>query len=146
MGSTRQREKGERKKVGCAEGIGLGSRPRGEKGKEEKEEGHGLSCAEGEREISWASWAGPCGGRERKSEGRLGWAASEEKEGKKKKKSRPGSTRKWEKKCIQMHLTLNLKFKFKFKWKTNNKTIQWGMKCTKSILPYISFYSLLNCY
>jgi hypothetical protein len=48
------------------------------------------------------------------------------------------------KKCIQMHLNLNLKLKFK--WKTNNETMQWGMKCTKPIVPYISFYNLLNCY
>jgi hypothetical protein len=37
-----------------------------------------------------------------------------------------------------MHWNLNLKFKFK--WKTSNKKMQCGMKCTRPIFPYISFY------
>jgi hypothetical protein len=35
---------------------------------------------------------------------------------------------------------LNLNLKFKFKWKTSNRTMQCGMKCTRPIFPYISFY------
>jgi hypothetical protein len=45
---------------------------------------------------------------------------------------------------MQMHLNLNLKFKSK--WKTNIKTMQCGMKCTKPIFPYISFYGYVNYY
>jgi hypothetical protein len=31
-------------------------------------------------------------------------------------------------------------FEFKFNRKTNYKTMQCGMKCTRPIFPYISFY------
>jgi hypothetical protein len=50
----------------------------------------------------------------------------------------PKEKKREKKNCIQMHLNLNLEFKFK--WKTNNKVMQCGMKCTKPIFPYISFY------
>jgi hypothetical protein len=94
-------------------------------------------------------WAG-----EREEErGRLGRAMQEEGEGKEKgrlgcvvwKKKKKGE-RRWagpkvekereKKKCIQMHLNL----KFKFNWKTSNETMQCGMKCTRPIFTYISFY------
>jgi hypothetical protein len=72
--------------------------------------------------------------------GRLGLGRVEEK-GEEKEKERVGRAQKKKrekKNCIQMHLNLNSKFKFK--WKTNNKTMQYGMKCTRPIIPYISFY------
>jgi hypothetical protein len=81
----------------------------------------------------------------KKGLGRLGWAAREKKREKGKGKVGRAQLEKREKKnCIQMHLNLNLKFKFK--WKTNYKTMQQGMRCTKPIISYISFYGLVNCY
>jgi hypothetical protein len=73
--------------------------------------------------------------------GEMGWAGPHGKneKGKRKRGSGPGPISEREKKnFIQMDLNLNLKFEFK--WKINNKTMQWGMKCTKPIVPYISFY------
>jgi hypothetical protein len=100
----------------------------------------------GQGEGSWVAW------RKRKRErrlvglGRAGREGREEKAGwawaarskKREKKNRewagPNLKKRDKKNCIQMHL------KFKFKWKTNNKTMQYRMKCTKPIFPYISFY------
>jgi hypothetical protein len=77
----------------------------------------------------------------KKERGLAGLGRKEQKErGKKKKREWAGPKyKKREKKnFIQMHWNLNLKFKFK--WKTNNKIMQCGMECTKSIFPYVSFY------
>jgi hypothetical protein len=87
--------------------------------------------------------------KERKrGEGRkaVGRAATRKRKREKEKEGWAGPIRKREGKrnTFQMHLNLNLKFKFK--WETNNKTMQWGMKYTNPIVPYISFYSLLNCF
>jgi hypothetical protein len=128
------------------EGKGEEGRPHGELGRGRKE----LGCAEkkGKQAARWREerelgWASP--GKEKGKKGLVGPGRKEEKRGKRKRESGPGQIRKRGRKdCIQIHLNLNLKFKFK--WKTNNKTMQCGMKCTKPIVPYISFYSEVNCY
>jgi hypothetical protein len=105
-----------------------------------------VSEREGGKEGSWRAggpwascWTGPRGGG-KKERGLAGLAARREKREEKGKGEWAGpKEKKSEKKnCIQMHLNLNLKFKFK--WKINNKTMQCGMKCTKPIFPYVSFY------
>jgi hypothetical protein len=96
-------------------------------------------AVEGRRERK-ASLAGPCGEEREKRKAGWAWAAWKKRERKKRKREWAGPKKKKREKknCIQMHLNLNLKFKFK--WKTNNKTMQYGMKCTRPIIPYISFY------
>jgi hypothetical protein len=78
------------------------------------------------REERKGEGGGPWGSKKRNGKKRRNWAGPKEKE-------------RGKMKCIQMHLNLNLKFKSK--WKTSNKTMQCGMKCTRPILPYVSFYS-----
>jgi hypothetical protein len=113
-----------------------------------QESGPGRAAGRAEREgkerrkkaVGWAvqrereKWAGPTGlcGRGRKRPARAG-PQGEKKIGKRNRESGPGPIRKRERK------------RNAFKWKTINKTMQWGMKCTKLIVPYISFYGLLNC-
>jgi hypothetical protein len=86
----------------------------------------------GERRVGWAGWAG--GGKNEAAAG-LGGAVEGEKGKKKKGVGRAKREKEREK---EMHLNLNLKFKFK--WKTSNETMQCGMKCTRPIFLYISFY------
>jgi hypothetical protein len=92
--------------------------------------------------VSRANWAV----REGEEKAGLGRAARGNEKGKREKKrwAGPKENKREKKKRILMHLNLNLKFKFK--WKTNNKIMQYGMKCTKPIFPYISFLGLSNYY
>jgi hypothetical protein len=102
------------------------------------EERRGARLAGPREEAHAAGHLGRAGEKEGKQRGQLGWAVREEKEKRRKKMGRAKREREREKKCIQMHLNLNLKFKFK--WKINNKIMQYGMKCTRPIFSYISFY------
>jgi hypothetical protein len=68
--------------------------------------------------LGLAGEKGEKGRRKGKGRGRRKWAGPKEKEGKKK----------------------NLDLKFKFKWKASNRTMQCGIKCTRPVFPYISFY------
>jgi hypothetical protein len=100
---------------------------------------------EGEESAAELGWerggdaVGPCGGGKRK-----GWMGCGEKKrkggGREEKWAGPKEKKGEKKKIIQKHLNLNLNLKFKFKLKTSNKTMQCGMKYTRPIFSYISFY------
>jgi hypothetical protein len=89
---------------------------------EEKESRGERPARLGRVEEKTAAGLGLAGRKRKKREGRC-WAG-------------PRGEKETERRnCIQMHCNLNLKFKFK--WKTSNEIMQYGMKCTRSIFPYI---------
>jgi hypothetical protein len=102
----------------------------------ERREGAGWAAGPGRKMVGWAvqggkkgrGGVGPAGPHRRREEKGGAGLGQEEKRRKRERKN-----------CIRMHLNLNLKFKFK--WKTSNKIMQCGIKCTRSIFPYISFCS-----
>jgi hypothetical protein len=107
-------------------------RARGLAGPGEEISSYGLGRA---GQLGWAMWEEGRGGKGQVGLGRIG---EKEKRRKKMGLAKKEKRERGKKNCIQMHLNLNLKFKFK--WKINNKTMQYDMKCTKPIFPYISFY------
>jgi hypothetical protein len=74
---------------------------------------------------------------ERKARERPSWAEPHGRKRKEEKEDGPGQKGDKRKRENEMHSNV---FEFKFKWKPNNKTMQYGMKCTKPIFPYNSFY------
>jgi hypothetical protein len=126
-----------RKKAGRAGGTGLGKA--GPHGGREGKEPTAAGPRGGERREGWA---GPHREKRRGRKAGLGWAARGKREWEKE-KERVGRAQleKEREKELQSNI-----FKFKFKWKTNNKTMQWSMRCTKPIVSYISIYGLVNCY
>jgi hypothetical protein len=106
------REEGKKK-----EGAGWAFGP----GKEERSRLGRLVHAGRKGKKEKPGWAGPCRRKGREGE---------------KKKDRVGRAKREKEGEKEMHLN----FKFKCKWKTNNKTMQCSMKCTRPIFSYIYFY------
>jgi hypothetical protein len=77
---------------------------------------------------------------EREEESRPARLGSQERKERGKRKERVGRAQ------LEIKGEKELHLKFKFKWKANNKTMQYGMECTKPIFPYILFYGYVNYY
>jgi hypothetical protein len=93
-----------------------------------------VGCWAGEKKSEATAGLGHAvEGEERK--GQLDWAVREEKKRGEKKREWDGPKEKEEEKELHSNV-----FEFKCKLKTNNKIMQCGMKCTRTIFPYISFY------
>jgi hypothetical protein len=119
---------------------GQGS-PDGEREEGEETGGAGWAVGPGKEERSRLGRLGRLGreGRKEEKKEKADWARSCRRKGREgKKKEKVGRAKRDREGEKEMHLNLNLKFKYK--WKTSNKTIQCGIKCTRSIFPYISFY------
>jgi hypothetical protein len=95
----------------------------------------------GERRRGTGCWTGPRG--EEREERNAGWAWAtwkKKREGKEKDKVGRAQREKEGEKELYPN-AFDFEFEILIQWKTNNKTMQYGMKCTKPIFPYISLYS-----
>jgi hypothetical protein len=129
------REGGRGEEAGCAGGLGQKSKPCGGGRKKEL----GWACA-GEEKEKKEGQLGRAGGEEGEEKGQVGLGRKEEKR-EEKEKEIVGEAQLGKEGEKELHSNaLNLNLKFKFKWKANNKTMQYGMECTKPIFPCISFY------